>query len=87
MKGKYPHEPLARIWMLVENWSHYTVALYHQRYSVAEEVAQKITVLDKWEGHLKMAEVNLCRGEYTRAHASVGVILKVNLRLTGFRST
>ncbi|KAH1010433.1 hypothetical protein HUJ05_004732 [Dendroctonus ponderosae] len=76
MKTKYPHEPLARNWMLVENWSHYTLALYHQRYSVAEEVAQKIKVLDKWEGLLKMAEVNLYRGEFTRAHAIVGVILK-----------
>ncbi|XP_050302201.1 anaphase-promoting complex subunit 5 [Anthonomus grandis grandis] len=75
-KRRYPNEPLARTWMLVENWASYTRALYHEKWQEAESAAQKILVLDKWEGYLKLAELNFYQQEYDEANNCLAFILQ-----------
>lgn len=75
-KRKYPHEPLARTWMLIENYINFTKGLYNEKWLEAESAAQKIIVLDKWEGYLKVAEVYFYRQEYEQATKCLNVILQ-----------
>ncbi|CAG9773305.1 unnamed protein product [Ceutorhynchus assimilis] len=74
-KKKYPNEPLAHNWMLVENFASFTRALYHEKWKEAESAAQKILVLDKWEGYLKLAELLYHQQEYDEATKCDNVVL------------
>ncbi|XP_030765608.1 anaphase-promoting complex subunit 5 [Sitophilus oryzae] len=75
-KRRYPNEPLSKIWMLVENWVVYTKALYNEDWLGAESAAQKIVVLDKWEGYLKLAELYLYQQEYEEADKCINTIFQ-----------
>ncbi|XP_066256447.1 anaphase-promoting complex subunit 5 isoform X2 [Euwallacea similis] len=75
-KHKYSHEPLAHTWMLVENFVHFTKALYQENFEEAESAAQKILVLDRWEGYLRLAEVFFYQQEYEQASKCLGYVLQ-----------
>lgn len=77
-KRKYPHEPVAHNWMLVENWATYTRSFYQEKFQEAESAAQKILVLDKWEGYLKLAQLYFYQQEYQQADKCVGFIMQVS---------
>lgn len=77
-KLKYPHEPLAHNWMLVDNCATYTRTFYQEKFQEAESAAQKILVLDKWEGYLKLAQLYFYQQEYRQADKCVGFIIQVN---------
>lgn len=63
--------------MLVDNWCNYTRALYQEKWLEAESAAQKIIVLDKWEGYLKLAELYFYQQEYEEANKCLSFILQV----------
>ncbi|KAL1501123.1 hypothetical protein ABEB36_006508 [Hypothenemus hampei] len=75
-RNKYPHEPLARTWMLVENWVNFTRAIYQEKWLEAESAARKIIVFDQWEGHLKLAELYFNQQSYDQANQCVNFIIE-----------
>lgn len=76
IKFAFPKEPHSLIWMFIENLYTFTRSLYHEKWTEAESAAQKILVIDKWEGYLRLAELNLYKEEYEEANAYVDVLLK-----------
>ncbi|KAF7285981.1 hypothetical protein GWI33_008285 [Rhynchophorus ferrugineus] len=75
-KRKYPNEPQSKSLMLVENWVVFTKAMYNENWLEAESAAQKILVLDKWEGYLKLAELYLYQQEYDEANKCLNIIFQ-----------
>lgn len=52
-----------------------TRLIYWEKYDEAEEIAQSIVVLDKWESCLRLAEIYFQRGDFVRAQFCVNKIL------------
>ncbi|KAG5897864.1 hypothetical protein JTB14_024896 [Gonioctena quinquepunctata] len=74
-KQRFPNEPHSRTWMLCENLFVFTRSLYHEKWIEAESAAQKIMVVDKWEGYLRLAEVYFYRQDYVEADNCVEMLL------------
>ncbi|KAK9729719.1 Anaphase-promoting complex subunit 5 [Popillia japonica] len=74
-RERFPNEPISHVWMLSENIFQFTYYLYHEKFLDAENMAQKISTLNKWESCLRMAEMYLCKCDYSRAHSCVNQIL------------
>ena len=55
-----------------------TRLIYWEKYDEAEEIAQSIVVLDKWESCLRLAEIYFQRGDFVRAQFCVNKILSSN---------
>lgn len=50
-------------------------SLYHEKFTEAEAAAQRILVMDKWEGYLRLAEVYFYRQDYAEADNCVELLL------------
>ncbi|XP_008190332.1 anaphase-promoting complex subunit 5 [Tribolium castaneum] len=74
-KDRFPNEPNSHIWMLCENLFIFVRALHHENWSEAEAAAQKILVVDKWEGYLRLAELYYYKQDYTEAHRFVDILI------------
>ncbi|VEN54817.1 unnamed protein product [Callosobruchus maculatus] len=74
-KRCFPNEPNSHIWMLCENYCAFTRAMYHERWPEAESAAQKISVHDKWEGLLRLAQVCYQRQDYADAQKLIETLL------------
>ncbi|KAJ8969112.1 hypothetical protein NQ314_001922 [Rhamnusium bicolor] len=74
-KRRFPNEPNSHIWMLCENLFVFTRSLHHEKWIEAESAAQKITVVDKWEGYLRLAEVYFYKQDYTEADNCINTVL------------
>nr|XP_023020876.1 anaphase-promoting complex subunit 5 [Leptinotarsa decemlineata] len=75
-KKRFPYEPHSRHWMLCENLFVFTRSLYHEKWTEAESAAQKILVVNKWEGYLRLAEVYFYKQDYVEADNCVEMLLK-----------
>ncbi|CAH1119671.1 unnamed protein product [Phaedon cochleariae] len=74
-KQRFPHEPQSHLWMLSENLYHFTRAMYNEKWAEAQSAAQKIMVVDKWEGYLRLAEVYFYKQDYVEADNCVETLL------------
>lgn len=50
-------------------------SLYNEKFTEAEAAAQRILVMDKWEGYLRLAEVYFYRQDYAEADNCVELLL------------
>lgn len=74
-KQRFPNEPQSHMWMLCENLFVFTRSLHHEQWAEAESAAQKITVVDKWEGCLRLAEVYFYKQDYIEADNCINTFL------------
>ncbi|XP_056636653.1 anaphase-promoting complex subunit 5 [Diorhabda sublineata] len=74
-KKRFPHQPQSNVWMLCENIFVFTRSLHHEKFAEAESAAQKIMVMDKWEGYLRLAEVFFYKRDYVEADKCIEMLL------------
>ncbi|KAJ8948335.1 hypothetical protein NQ318_019320 [Aromia moschata] len=75
VKRRFPAEPNRHAWMLCENLIVFTRSLHHEKWAEAESAAQKMVVVDKWEGYLRLAEVYFYKQDYVEADNCVNALL------------
>lgn len=74
-KERFPNEPNSHIWMLCANLFIFIRALHHENWNDAEAAAQKILVVDKWEGNLRLAELYYYKENFLEAHRLVDILI------------
>ncbi|KAJ8919973.1 hypothetical protein NQ315_006503 [Exocentrus adspersus] len=74
-KLKFPYAPQSHVWMLCENLFVFTRSLYQEKWAEAESAAQKIAVVDKREGCLRLAEIYFYKQDYVEADRCVDALL------------
>jgi anaphase-promoting complex subunit 5 len=74
-KERFPSEPNSYIWMFCENLFVFVRAMHHEDWNEAEAAAQKILVVSKWEGYLRLAELYYYKQDYTEAHRFVDILI------------
>lgn len=74
-KEKFPNQPQSHVWMLCENLFLFTRSLHHEKWAEAESAAQRMTVVDKWEGYLRLAEVYFYKQDYIGADDCINTFL------------
>lgn len=74
VKEKFPHEPLSQTWMLCKNLFSFIRSLHHEDWLEAQAAAQRIVVLDKWEGYLRLAELYMYKQDYAEAYRCVNEV-------------
>lgn len=74
-KERFPNEPHSLVWMMCENLFIFTRSLYHENWTEAQIAAQKILVVDKWEGYLRLAEYFYFKQDYSEAHRFIEILI------------
>lgn len=74
-KRRYPNEPNCLTWMLSENLFVFTRAMHHEEWFDAECAAQKIMVINKYEGYLRLAELYYYKEDFKEAHKCINDLL------------
>ncbi|CAH0545836.1 unnamed protein product [Brassicogethes aeneus] len=77
LRRRYPNEPRCLAWKLIENLFVYTKAFHNEKWYDAECAAQKIMVLNKYEGYLRLGELYYYKEDYAEAHRCATDLLKL----------
>ncbi|KAK9882007.1 hypothetical protein WA026_018860 [Henosepilachna vigintioctopunctata] len=75
-KLRFPNEPNSHIWMLCDCIFYFIRALYHEDWNEAEAAAQRLTIVDKWESYLRLAELYLYKQDYVEANKYVDMVFE-----------
>lgn len=75
---KFPNEPNSHYWMLCMCYMEYTLNLHMKNFAEAEIAVQKMSVLDRYEGILCMANIQIQKGNYDAAKECLESMLNDN---------